>query len=87
MIVPLNLIGQRQGGGVEDAGFRPEQAEQPRRFLDRQARERPLAQRTVEQQNTRRGIGRAQAECRAVAHIGAFECRQVVGIGELAQRH
>src|SRR3546814_3502879 len=62
MIVTLDLIGQRQIARIDYAHLGAEQDEQAGRLLHRKPAERTRAQRTIEQQDTRRWIERGSEE-------------------------
>ena len=71
VVIPPDLIGKRQVGGIEDARLCPEQLEQAGSFLDREARIRALPQRAVKQQDARRWLVGAEtfrALRKALAH-------------------
>ena len=87
MIVTGVLIGQRQGGRIENAGFASEEPEQTRRFLDTQARLGSFAQRSVEQQDARRRIERAKTQGWPLDGISKVERWQGIGISNSAERH
>ena len=87
MIVAGHLIGQRQRRGIEDAGFTTEESQQAGRLLDAQPRIGAFPQATIEQQDTRRRIARAQPERGPVERLAPVECRQMIGIGKRAERH
>ena len=87
VIVAGDLVGQRQGGGIEDPGLGAEELEQARGFLDAEPRKGPLAQRSVEQQYARRRIARPQAQGWLLDRIGAVEIWKIGRISKRAQLH
>src|SRR3546814_3810042 len=71
-----DLIGQRQIARIEYAHLGAEQDEQAGRLLHRKPAERTRAQRTIEQQDTRRWIERTKARRQIMPDHRAIERRQ-----------
>src|SRR3546814_16995026 len=82
MIVTLDLIGQRQIARIEYAHLGAEQDEQAGRLLHRKPAERPRAQRTIEQQDTRRWLERTKARRQIMPDKRETERRHEQGIGK-----
>src|SRR3546814_6783376 len=78
MIVTLDLIGQRQIARIEYAHLGAEQDEQAGRLLHRKPAERTRAQRTIEQQDTRRWIERTKARRQIMPDHRAIERRHEI---------
>ena len=85
VVIPPDLIGKRQVGGIEDARLCPEQLEQAGSFLDREARIRALPQRAVKQQDARRWLVGTETFGRAGMDEGRIERREAVGVGQGSQ--
>src|SRR3546814_7026806 len=81
----LDLIGQRQIARIEYAHLGAEQDEQAGRLLHRKPAERTRAQRTIEQQDTRRWIERTKARRQIMPDHRAIERRHEIGIGKCTQ--
>ncbi len=82
VVIGLHLIGQWQIAWVEYSHLGAEQDQQPCRFLDSKPAERPLAERTVEQQDARRMIERTEPRREIRANHVAIERRREIGVGK-----
>ncbi|BCA57557.1 hypothetical protein HMP06_0326 [Sphingomonas sp. HMP6] len=87
MIVPNDLIGQRQRGGVKNARLAAKKLQQAGSFLDAKPGIGSLAQGPVEQQDARGRITGPQPEGGTFKRIAAIERWKMVRIGERAKRH
>jgi len=87
VVVARHLVGKRESRRIEDACFGSEELEQPCGFFDAQPRKGPFTQRTVKQQDARRGVVGTKTEGRTSIRITPIERRQMVRVGERSKWH